>query len=48
MQRATDEQYGSFHTPHRHREILRYVLQRYGHATMEEYTQRADMLQEVG
>jgi hypothetical protein len=47
MQRAADEQYGSFYTPHRHQEILRYVLQRYGPATMEQYQQQTKMLQEV-
>jgi hypothetical protein len=47
MQRTTDEQYGSFRTPHRHREIQRHVLQHYGPATMQQYTQRTDMLQQV-
>jgi hypothetical protein len=48
MQRTTDEQHGSFRTPHRHREIWRHVLQHYGPATMQEYQQRPDMLQQVG
>ncbi|WIA29811.1 hypothetical protein OEZ86_012284 [Tetradesmus obliquus] len=47
MQRATDEEFGSFRAPHRHHEILRHVLQRYGPASLEQYQQQTGMLQQV-